>query len=91
LIDQLLEIKEIDALELNYDAGIVQLEEILPAWKKIQTKKPCIAFATATLEELAFIADQLDPIGLSLQTLASTVEEARQMKELVNEGFASRI
>ncbi|MGD8751202.1 MAG: hypothetical protein PVG14_07255, partial [Anaerolineales bacterium] len=78
LIDQLLEIKEIDALELNYDAGIVQLEEILPAWKKIQTKKPCIAFATATLEELAFIADQLDPIGLSLQTLASTVEEARQ-------------
>jgi hypothetical protein len=91
LIDQLLDIEEIDVLELNYDAGIVQLENIIPAWKKIQTQKPCIAFAASTMEELACIADQLDPAGLSLQTLAYTIEEARQGRKLVYERFASRI
>lgn len=86
-IDLLLEVEEIDVLDLNYDVGASGLhEKIVPAWRKIQEKKPCIAFAQITPAELASVRDSLSPIGLSLQTVAPTLEEGRMVRSLIYGG-----
>lgn len=88
-VDLLVDVDEIDVLELNYDVGAIQLEKVIPIWKKIQEKKPCIAYADATLEELEYIMDELSPVSLSLQTLSPTMEDAIARRDLVlNRGGA---
>ena len=82
-MDILLTVEEIDVLELNYDRGICQLEKLIPAWRKIQQTKPCLAFADITLAEVAHILDELSPVGLSLQTIAPTMEDAVAKRDLV--------
>lgn len=82
-VDLLLMVDEIDVLELNYDVGICDLKQVITAWKKIQEKKPLIAYADATLEELRYIMDELSPAGLSLQTLSPTVEVGAAKRDLV--------
>jgi hypothetical protein len=82
-VDLILTVDEIDVLELNYDQGICDLEDLIGAWKGIQAKKPLIAYADVTLEELERILDELSPSGLSLQTLSPTLEIARAKRDLV--------
>jgi hypothetical protein len=82
-VDLLLPVDEIDVLELNYDVGVCQLEKLIPAWKKIQARKPCLAFADVTLDELEQILGELPPAGLSLQTISPTMENARAKRDLV--------
>jgi hypothetical protein len=82
-VDVLLDIEEIELLELNYDVGVCDLDEVIAGWKKIQAKKPCLAYADLRPEELDEVLDQLDPKGLSVQTLAETMEEAKIKRDLV--------
>jgi hypothetical protein len=74
----------IDVLELNYDKGSCKLEDVKAEWKKIQGQKPCIAFGQFSPKELQIILDELKPIGLSIQTVTDTAEEAQERRDLVN-------
>jgi hypothetical protein len=82
-VDLVLQVKEIAVLDLNYDVGVCQLEKLIPAWRKIQERKPCLAFADGTLAEFDHILDELSPAGLSLQTISPTMENARAKRDLV--------
>jgi corrinoid protein of di/trimethylamine methyltransferase len=82
-VELLLQVDEIDVLELGYDVGVCDLEEVMRGWHMIQEKKPCIAYADATLEEFQWILDRLSPTGLSLQTLSPTIEEGQALRDLV--------
>ncbi len=83
-VDLLLQMDEIDVLDLNYDVGASMLEErIVPAWRSIQAKKPCIAFGHVTLEELARLRKILSPAGLSLQVVAPTLAQGQAARDLV--------
>jgi hypothetical protein len=82
-VDLLLPVDEIDVLEVNYDVGVCQLEKLIPAWRKIQERKPCLAFADVTPAELDHILAELSPTGLSLQTISPTLESARAKRDLV--------
>lgn len=82
-VDLLLSVDEIDVLELNYDVGVCKLEQVSAAWKKIQARKPCLAFADVTLGELEQILAELPATGLSLQTLSLTMEDAKAKRDLV--------
>lgn len=82
-VDLLLPLEEIDVFEINYDVGVCDLKKLIPAWRKVQQQKPCLAFADATLEEFDLIMDELPPTGLSLQTISPTIEVARAKRDLV--------
>jgi hypothetical protein len=82
-VDSLLSVDEIDVLELNYDQGICNLDDLIGAWKKIQARKPLIAYADVRVEELDHILDQLSPAGLSIQTLSPTMDLARAKRDRV--------
>jgi hypothetical protein len=82
-VDLMLSVDEIDVLELNYDEGICDLEDLINAWKKIQAKKPLIAYADVTLDELGRVLDELSFFGLSVQTLSPTMEQAQAKRDLV--------
>lgn len=82
-VDLLLNVDEIDVLELNYDVGLCDLKKIIPAWKKIQERKPCIAYADVSLEQFERIIGELSPIGLSLRTLSTTVADGVAKRNLV--------
>jgi len=89
-VDLLLTVNEIDVLELNYDVGVCELEKVTAAWKKIQEKKPLIAYADVTLEEFDRIMDELSPVGLSLQTLSPTMEAGAAKRDLVYSRASAR-
>jgi len=82
-VDLLLPVDEIHVQELNYDVGVCDLEKLIPAWRKIQEHKSCLAFADATLAEFDHIMDQLAPSRLSLQTISPTLEAAVAKRDLV--------
>jgi hypothetical protein len=82
-VDLMLSVDEIDVLELNYDRGICDLEDLIDAWKKIQMQKPLIAYADVTLEEMSRMLDELSYSGLSIQTLSPTMEQAQAKRDLV--------
>ncbi|MCL5096724.1 MAG: hypothetical protein M1608_04195 [Candidatus Omnitrophica bacterium] len=86
-VDLLLDVEEVDVLDLNYDVGASGLhEKIVPAWRKIQGKKPCVAFAQVTPEEIARVRDALPAAGLSLQTVAPTMEDGLAIRKLIYQG-----
>jgi hypothetical protein len=88
--DLLLEVDEIDVLEMNYDVGVCDLEQVIADWKKIQQKKPVIAFANVSLQEFEHILDELSPVGLSVQTLSPTLEVGRDKRDRVHRRTSTR-
>jgi hypothetical protein len=82
-VDIMLEIDGIAVLELNYDTGVCNLEDVLTAWKKIQQKKPCLVWADRTPQELEELIDKLSPTGVSIQSLSKTMEEAVAKRDIV--------
>ena len=83
-VSMLLELDEIDVLDLNYDAGASLLDEkMIPAWRGIQAKKPCIVLGHFTLEEFARICQLLSPTGLSLQIVAPTLADGRKARAVI--------
>ena len=82
-VDLMLEIDPILVQELNYDVGVCDFEKVLAAWKKIQAKKPLIAYGDVSLEQLRRMLEELSPVGLSIQTLSPTLEIGMEKREQV--------
>jgi 5-methyltetrahydrofolate--homocysteine methyltransferase len=83
-VDLILSIDGIDVLELNYDAGVCNLGEVIEAWKKVQRHgKPVIAFADVTIDELRHVLHELFPVGLSIQSISPTMDLGKAKRDLV--------
>jgi len=83
-VDLILSVDGIDVLELNYDAGVCNLGEVIEAWKKVQRHgKPLIAFADVTIDELRQVLHELSPVGLSIQSISPTMDLGKAKRDLV--------
>ena len=83
-VDLILSVDGIDVLELNYDAGVCNLGEVIEAWKKVQRHgKPLIAFADVTIDELRHVLHELSPVGLSIQSISPTMDLGKAKRDLV--------
>jgi hypothetical protein len=82
-VDIFLEVDGIDVLELNYDAGLCELEDVKESWKRIQEKKPCIAFGEFSPEELRVVLHEMVPNGLSIQTVTNNTDDAIEIRDVV--------
>lgn len=86
LVDELLALREVDVVQLSLD-GVPSLdvEGVFQAWKKIQRRKPLVVWMNAA--DLGFwpsfdrVLEELDPAGLSIQVVVSSLEEARAVTE----------
>lgn len=82
-VEALLGADEIDVIQLSYDGGSVELENVIGEWKKIQEKKPCIAYAEVSPGQLGHIVEELAPNGLSIQTTSPTLQDGIARRDLV--------
>jgi hypothetical protein len=80
VVDILLEMDGIDVLEINYDTGGPSLADVLRIWRRVSGRKPLVVEGEFTPDELAYVLTELQPLGLSLQTVAATVEQAEQLR-----------
>lgn len=83
-VDILLELDEIDVLQVTSDEGV---DRVVDAWKKIQQRKPCIAFVHAPPDDEAQwrrTLTELFPTALSIQTFAPTLTDAKALRDRVH-------
>lgn len=64
ILDQLLEIEELKAVEINKDVGGPKFEEMIPQLKKVQTLKNLVIWGDFNREEFNIIKSRLIPQGL---------------------------
>jgi len=64
------------AIELHIDYGGPRAEDLLPAYRQIQAKKPLVIWGDLTAEDLDCIAGKLDRRSLALVPVVQNREEA---------------
>jgi hypothetical protein len=65
-LDDFLELDELECIEIVVDPSGPELEQLVPAFSRIQEFKPLVIFADFNPNQLDFIMDQLSPIGLCI-------------------------
>lgn len=84
LIEQFLAIPEITMFEINKDICEMDLPEMIPYLKKIQENGRLLYVrGPLSRDDFSLISKSLSPEGLVLQTVASGVEEGREVLETV--------
>ena len=80
LIDHFLEVSTIRAFQVSKDAGIDNIDHMLPALKKIQSAdKPLIVKGRFDDQDLKLMKKNLSLYGLSVQPVVSGIKEAEEM------------
>lgn len=74
-IDSLLE-TDLAAIELHIDKGGPTAEELLPVYRKIQTRKPLVIWGDLTEADVACIRKKLDLTSLAVLPVIDSAEEA---------------
>ncbi len=72
---------DLSAIELHIDYGGPSAEDLYPYYKKIQEQKPLIIWGDLSRDDVAFIADHLDPRGLAVKVVVKDCEEAAWVAE----------
>jgi|GEM_PF-6151872 len=91
VLDQVLDLPELKAINLNYEVGRRDLSTMIPVWKRIQEHKPLLIYAShINEEEIARIVMELDPRGLALHPVVADAEQARKMTAAVEKAAAQR-
>ena len=84
VIDQLLEVDEIKAFEVNHDVGGPAIEEMIPHMQKIQKAgKGLIIRGELTTEEARKVMDGLDPVGLFLHLMVKDRKQSDCLRPIV--------
>lgn len=84
VLDQLLDMPEIKALEINHDVGGPAVEEMIPNWQKVQAAgKPMIIRGAFTTEETRKLMDSLEPEGLYLHMMVDSVKDTEPLRPLL--------
>jgi len=91
-VDQVLDLPEVTAVELNYEIGGPDLDTMFPVWHRIQEKKPLCIYASHINEaEISRIVMELDPRGLALHPVAANGEVARRLRAAVETAAYQRM
>lgn len=73
LIDCLLQIEALNAIQITKDVGGPSVEEMLPALQKVQAKKNLVLWGDFTEYEVLFLKSHLSPEGLYIQIVQEPV------------------
>jgi 5-methyltetrahydrofolate--homocysteine methyltransferase len=76
-VDQLIKTK-LTAIELHIDLGGVSAEELLPVYRRIQERKPLMIWGDLTDQDVAILADQLDPQALAVNAVVHDRAQAER-------------
>jgi hypothetical protein len=83
-VDELLKIKALDVIELNYEDAFCDVEGVFAAWKKIRNEKPLVIWAQYNKDFDALMKRLLNELplsGVSLQISAENYPQAVEIKE----------
>jgi hypothetical protein len=86
ILDDLLSIDGLKAIEVNLDVGGPSMEEMLPYLQKILRKKPLILWGALTEEDIRLVLQELPSRGLFLVLVAPTAKEAKHLMSIVKGG-----
>ena len=77
-VDQLVD-TDLAAIELHIDLGGRAASELLPVYHKIQSRKPLVIWGDLTDDDVAFVADNLDPTSLAVKVVVRDREHAERV------------
>jgi hypothetical protein len=89
ILEDILGLEALGAVELNYEVAGPSLEAMLPIWRRIQTSKPLIVYGHFAEHEIETVARELDCKGLALHPVVTDVEQARRIQAVVARATAS--
>jgi hypothetical protein len=75
VIDYLLEIEDLNAIQINKDVGGPSVEEMLPIFQNVQQKKNLIVWGDFNNEEIELLSRHLDPEGLYITIFSEEFPE----------------
>ena len=64
VVDYLLEIEELNAIQINKDVGGPSVEEMLPVFQKVQQEKNLVLWGDFTAQEVELLSHHLRPEGV---------------------------
>ena len=83
IVDSLLEVDGLKAIEVNKDVGGPSVKEMMGEFKKIMDKKCLIIWGDLDEEDIDCIKGELPNNGLYLNIIAESAERARQLEEYI--------
>jgi hypothetical protein len=83
ILDDLMKIDKIKALEITKDEGGASIEEMLPQLKKILAKKRLILWGPLDRQDLDIILENLSYDGLYIHILTESIDQAGQLMDVV--------
>ncbi len=84
LLDRLLEIEGLRAIEINKDVGGPSVEQMLPVMTRIQEKKNLVVWGELSAEEVDIILDGLPNRRVALSILSPSIDNAKALMEHVH-------
>jgi hypothetical protein len=79
VVDDLLALDNVAAIQVASDEASASLPELLRALPEVQERKPVIVIGRLSKSEMSELADNLPPRGLCLMFWVDAVEEAQQL------------
>lgn len=89
-LDYFLDLPKLNVIELCKDPS-PSIQELVPTFKRIQKKKPLMFFGRLTREEVGQMLSSLEPEGLYVRIMVSSLEEAEQMRSYIKREFGSLV
>ena len=83
IVDDLLENDWLKAIEVNKDTGGPTIEETIPVFKKILTRKSLIIQGIIDMDDLRCLQANLPPDGLFIQIVVPSRDEAGEMLDFI--------
>ncbi len=85
LLEAFLEIEEIKCFQINNDVGGPPLKWMVPYFQMVQeAQRPLLIRGSFTAHEIRLLMDSLEPRGLFLNIMVSTMQEVETLRPLVN-------
>lgn len=84
ILEAFLEIEELGCFEINNDASGPPVEEMVPYFQMVQRAgRSLLIRGSFTPDEIRLLMDSLEPDGLYLLILVSSMEEVTTLKPLL--------
>ena len=85
LLDRILRIEPLKCIQINKDAGDVNISEMLPFLKKVQPRgKTLLIRGQLDQDDLRSLRRELPPQGLYLQIVVETPDDIRNLQDFFN-------
>jgi len=85
LLDRILRVEPLTCIQINKDAGDVEVSEMLPFLKMVQSRdKTLLVRGKLNREDLKILRQELSPRGLYLQIVVETPDETGSLRDFFN-------